>query len=248
MKESVNKKAVWGIPIGAAALAAAALLFFGGDKAPAVSPGETGAPVTEPSVSTPAPTTEPARIESIELAEGLRISDFGPYSGIFMEDGTNDPVSDVMMVLLHNESEQDLQYVTFTAEAEDAVFTFEASNLAAGSSVVLLDQARQAVAPDGLTSADAEHVVFFDAPMELCTELVEVSGMDGALNVRNISDRDIAGDVYVYYKYAAEDIFYGGITFRVVVSEGLKAGELRQVPAGHYSPGLCTIVQVVCDG
>ena len=55
---------------------------------------------------------------------------------------------------------------------------------------------------------------------------------------------DISGDIYIYYKFAATDIFYGGITFRVRVEGGLKAGELRQIPAGHFKPGECRIVQV----
>ena len=55
------------------------------------------------------------------------------------------------------------------------------------------------------------------------------------LNVTNISDEDITGDVVVYYKNASADMLYGGITYRVTISGGIKAGEIRQVVAGHFS-------------
>ena len=47
------------------------------------------------------------------------------------------------------------------------------------------------------------------------------------LNVPNISDEDIPGDVVVYYKHASADMLYGGITYRVTISGGIKAGESR---------------------
>ena len=93
-----------------------------------------------------------------------------------------------------------------------------------------------------------ENVAVFDEPMDLMADTIRISGMDGMLNVENISDRDITGQIYIYYKYASADTFYGGITFRVPVEGGLKAGELRQVPAGHYSPEGCTLVQVTVNG
>ena len=59
--------------------------------------------------------------------------------------------------------------------------------------------------------------------------------LDGAVNVTNISGKDIAGDIVIYYKNSAADLYYGGITYRVRIEGGLKAGEIRQIMASHFS-------------
>jgi hypothetical protein len=64
------------------------------------------------------------------------------------------------------------------------------------------------------------------------------------MNVKNISDSDIEGNIYVYYKYKTQDLFYGGITFRVTVEGGLKAGEIRQLMTSHFNPDTCQVVMV----
>ena len=59
--------------------------------------------------------------------------------------------------------------------------------------------------------------------------------MDGAVNVTNISGEDIEGNIVVYYKNAAKDLYYGGITYRITIEGGLKADEIRQVMTNHAS-------------
>ena len=58
---------------------------------------------------------------------------------------------------------------------------------------------------------------------------------DGMINMTNISGEDITSTITVYYKNAAADIYYGGITYRVQIQGGLKADEIRQVMAKHAS-------------
>lgn len=69
--------------------------------------------------------------------------------------------------------------------------------------------------------------------------------MDGALNLKNRSPNDVAGDIYIYYKYTAAEVLYGGITFRVKIPGGLKAGEMRQATAKHFDPDSCMVLAVV---
>ena len=68
--------------------------------------------------------------------------------------------------------------------------------------------------------------------------------MDGALNVQNVSDAAITGDIYICYKNAASDLYYGGITYRARIEGGLAPGEIRQVMTGHYSTVGSAIVMV----
>lgn len=216
--------------------------------APVSQPRQTTAAATTAQVETkPAQTVrvEVQEFSSINLGYGLEITDVGSYTGIYMEDGSDELVSDVMMIVVQNNGESDLQLGQITVSCGEEQYAFSVTNLRAGSRAVLLEQERKPE-PDGvIVSAVLENPVLFAEPMDLCAGTIEIGGLDGMLNIKNISDADISGDVYVYYKYASSDLYYGGITFRVRVEGGLKAGELRQVPAVHYDTDGCAIVQVV---
>lgn len=180
----------------------------------------------------------------INLGNGLQITDAGRYTGAYMEDGSGEVVSDVMMVVVCNSGEQDIQLANITAVCGDVEYRFSLTNLAAGERAVLLDLDRKESDGGALSSAIVTEIVLFSEPMDRMPDTIEISGLEGMLNVQNISGSDISGDICIYYKYAAQDIYYGGITFRVRIEGGLKAGELRQIPAGHFDPDGCAVVQV----
>lgn len=204
-------------------------------------PVPTGSAQTVPTLTEPA-ATEPQK--TIDLGYGLQITDSGRYTGLYMEDGSNEIVSDVMMVVVENTGEEDIQLAEFTALSGGEEYRFRLTNLAVGERAVLLEQERRASSGAALDSAVLGNAALFPEPMELYEDTIEIGGLEGMLNVQNISDADISGDICIYYKYAAQDIYYGGITFRVRIEGGLKAGELRQIPAGHFSPDGCAVVQV----
>ena len=80
-----------------------------------------------------------------------------------------------------------------------------------------------------------KNVAVFPQEPETWEDRLKIQALDGALNVTNISGKDITGDVVIYYKNASSDILYGGITYRVTIKGGIKAGEIKQVPAAHYT-------------
>ncbi len=180
----------------------------------------------------------------LTVAEGVTIESIAKYTGIYMEDGTDEAVSGVMMLILNNDSDKDLQYAEITLTYEDGTKAeFTVSNLPDGQKVVLLEKNRLQYRTDKPKTAEAKNTVFVDA-FTMHTDTIKVSGLQGMLNVKNISDKDITGDIYVYYKNSATDLLYGGITYRSKVSGGLKVGEIRQITAGHYNPKGSTIVMV----
>lgn len=201
----------------------------------------TGIP-TEPSTEGPEETvTEPVS-RTVNLGYGLELTDSGKYTGLYMEDGSNEVLSDVMMIIVENKGDQDIQLAQISAVCGGEEYSFSLTNLAVGARAVLLEQERKSSAE--LTSAVMDTCALFQEPMSTEGDRIEVSGLDGMVNVKNISGADISGDIYVYYKYAADDIYYGGVTFRVRVEGGLKAGEIRQIPAGHYTAVGSEVVQV----
>lgn len=230
--------------LAAVCIAAVLLRTVPADRTPA-APKQTRP--TTPRQTEPAPQTQPptmpTEVQSIfDLGYGLQITDSGKYTGMYMEDGTNQVLSDVMMLIVQNNGEDDIQLAEITALCGGEEYHFTLTNLAVGERVVLLEQERKPA--EELTAAVLDACAVFAAPMELHEDVIEVVGLDGMMNVKNISDSDISGDIYIYYKYAAQDLFYGGITFRVRVEGGLESGGLRQIQAGHYNPEGCTIVQV----
>lgn len=191
---------------------------------------------------------EITQTDVMDLGKGLRVSKIGKYAGIFLEDGSNAPVSNLLMIILENTSKQDLQLARFSLEYEDFTAEFEATNLPAGESVVLLERNRHAYVEGTPKTSKLATTVFFENKMDLMTDTFRVSGTNGQLVLENISDTDISGDIFVYYKYSAGDLLYGGMTYRARFSGGVDAGEKSAVIATHYDPDSCEIIQITAGG
>ena len=203
---------------------------------------------TEPSAEAAPTEVEAAELQGIVLGDGLQILDMGSYAGMYMEDGTNETVADVMMVILENMGDQDLQLARINIEYSGFTAEFEVTNLPAGEKAVLLEKNRHGAMAEEYENIQIKNLVHFPEPMSLQEDRIRIEGHEGTLNVTNISGEDISGDIYIYYKHSASDLLYGGITFRVAVRGGLKAGQSSQVIAGHYAPDTCRILQVTSEG
>ena len=88
---------------------------------------------------------------------------------------------------------------------------------------------------DGSVLPMISNIAYFQEPLNAMEDDLKIGIVDGAINVTNISGEDIPGAITVYYKNAAADIYYGGITYRIQVQGGLKADEIRQVMTNHAS-------------
>ena len=203
-------------------------------------------PATAPTQQTPqavAPTVDPMEqivFEEVEelhinLGYGLEITDVGKYAGIYMEDGTDDFVTDVLMIVVTNTGEENIQYaeITMTTAAGDAFFTL--STLPAGESVVLLEKNRMVWSDEDYEFATMENTVLFTEELSLQEDKLQIQILDGAINVTNISGEAITGDIVIYYKNAAADLYYGGVTYRVRIEGGMAADEIKQIMASHFS-------------
>lgn len=196
--------------------------------------------------STTNPTVDIAvddEMEHIDLGNRLLITSIGKYAGIYMEDGSDEVVSGMLMLILKNDNEQDLQLARIELEYEDFTAEFEVTNLPAGESVVLLEKNRQKYVDEEYSSASAKNVVFFPEKMSLCQDQLEISVAKGNITVKNLTE-DTMGEIYIYYKNSAVDLLYGGITYRAKVDAGLKPGSVASVMTGHYNPDSSTIVNV----
>lgn len=174
-------------------------------------------------------------VKYISLGSALKLTLVGEYDGVFMEDGSNDEITNALAIVLQNDNYNDLQYAEIYLDYGDFTASFTATNVPSGSSVLLLEKNRTLSKERLPNKYYTENLVFFDEKMSVAEDVFEINGTDGAINIKNISDKDIDGDVVVSYKNYANDMFYGGITYRITVTGGIKAGEMKQAPAGHFS-------------
>ena len=181
------------------------------------------------------------------LDQGLEITQVGSYTGAYVEDGSNDIVSDVLMITVTNTGDKNIQYaeITLTTDIGDASFSM--STLMPGETAVLLEQNRMTASEIGqCTGASASNIALFSETPGLCEDKIEISQLDGALNVTNISGEAISGEIIIYYKNYQSGLYYGGITYRVRISDGMEPGEIRQIMSDHFSTTGSKIVFVTC--
>ena len=188
-----------------------------------------------PTVETEVNQTEEA---SVNLGYGIYVTDIGSYTGMYMEDGSDEILSGILMMVVKNDGAQDIQYAEITMDMGETQANFAITTLPVGESMVVLEKNR--LAWDAETDYSAilpkiENIAYFQDPVSTMEDKFEITIVDGAINVKNISGVDIEGTVMVYYKNAAEDLLYGGITYRVTIEGGLKADEIRQVMTKHAS-------------
>ena len=186
---------------------------------------------------------EPVQIQQsekigVKLGNGLEILDVGGYTGAYVEDGTDEIVSGILMLKVINNGTSTVEYASITMEVNGKTAEFAVSTLKPGATVVLLEKNRM-VYDKNANYLDGElaceNLSVFREPLNLYEDKIAVQVLDGAINVTNISQEDIPGRISIYYKNAAAGVYYGGITYRVTLENGLKAGEIRQMTAKHFS-------------
>ena len=172
------------------------------------------------------------------LDNDLEILDIGSYIGAYVEDGSDEILSGILMIKVRNNGEDAVEYASLTMEIGGQTAEFSISTLKPGATIVLLEKNRMAYDKKADYSAAeirCENLALFSQPLSCHEDQLEIQILDGAINVTNISGEDISGRISIYYKNTADGVYYGGITYRVTLEEGLKAGEIRQMMASHFS-------------
>ena len=173
--------------------------------------------------------------EKMLLGEGIELQALSGYQGPYVEDGTDDIVSDVLAITVRNDGDKTVQYAHIILTQGETAYEFDVSTLPVGASAQLLELSRQPMPDntDGMT-AQVTACAVFDTEPTMCEDVFQIETQDTAITITNNSGSDITGQIYVYYKIAYGDLYMGGITYRVGTA-GLKAGESTTCYAGHFS-------------
>ena len=223
---------------------------------PSVVPTETTTIPTEPDVEYTEPATRPTESatlptepQGVDLGSGIVITDYIRYSGPFLEDRTDEAVSDVLAIRVTNTGEEYIQTMDIVLSDGETKARFSLSTLFPGETVIVPEANRMPFAdvPE-FTKAATESVALFDGHPGMCTDRIAIQCLDGVMNITNISGEDITEDIFVYYKNYIDGVYCGGITYRLRLTGGLKAGEIRQGSAAHFDRENSRIVFVTCGG
>ena len=168
------------------------------------------------------------------LGEGLYLVSLNLYSGPFVEDGSDEEVEGVLAAKIRNLGDETVQYVSVNVETEEGTAVFEGTTILPGTSVTMLEKNRMKYTGKTYSGASINKVIRFVEEPSFCSDKIEVSGSDGQIMVKNISDEDITGKVAVYYKSVTEYGYFGGITYSATINGGISAGDSVIVSARHF--------------
>lgn len=174
-------------------------------------------------------------LTSFSLEGGLEIARFGKYIGVYMEDGSDEFVENVMMILVENNGSQAVQYAKIVLSGPSGDALFELTTLLPGESMVVLEAERKPYSNgDVYTEATLENVALFSEIPSTLADQLQIQPLESGFNITNISGADITGEIAVYFKDVTGDTLYGGITY-VARVQGLAAGEVKQIMSANFT-------------
>lgn len=175
---------------------------------------------------------------------GLEIQKLDPYTGAFVEDGSNAQTQEVAMLLVENKGSYPVEYTQIQVQYGSDSLYFDITALPVGERLVVQERSGKAI-PEGQAES-SKALVVQRADMQMSEEQVQVTDNgDNTLTIRNLTDATIP-TVRVFYKYYMEDegIYVGGIAFTVRITR-LAAGSAVTVQPSHYTSQTSRVVMVL---
>ena len=206
--------------------------------------------VLPPSVDIP-PEKDPETGENMGISfpcqipgYGLTIEKIAPYSGMFVEDGSNVQVKNVAMLLVYNDGDSAVEYAQISVVYGQQTLLFDISALPAGEKLVVQEKTGKPLPEGNADSASA--LVVQRADMQMSQNMIQVTDNgDNTLTIQNLTDEMIP-TARIFYKYYMndEEIFVGGIAFTVRISR-LGAGASVTIQPAHYTSQTSRVVMVL---
>ena len=165
------------------------------------------------------------------------------YEGPMLEEESDEPLVDVLALLVRNTGEQEVRSAQILLKTEDATHRFTATHIPAGSKALLIEKDQTSWSAYRYTACSGRAVLA--AEEGLSAEQVEVKEVGlGELEFTNNTDKTLT-ELCVYHKnfLAGMDICVGGITYRTKLND-LTPGESVRVMMDHYASGYSKIVRV----
>lgn len=147
-----------------------------------------------------------------------------------------------LAVVAENISDTDVEYALLTARTKTETLTFNISAMLSGSTAVLLcNQSVGSNPGESYTSWQIDNKILFEKKPVMNEDKFEISVANGSVSLKNISDKDIESDIYIYYKDKKDDLLNGSITYKIRVA-GAKANSQTFVKAPELNKNNCQII------
>lgn len=213
-----------------------------------IKPGDIGPINPVPGVPVVPPEDLPPSVEIPVLTfpcqvpgHGLTIERIAPYTGMYVEDGTNVQVENVAMLLVKNTGAVPVEYAQIGIQYGEELLVFEISALPVGERVVV--QEKFCKTPPEVEPSSANALVIYREDMAMSNEQISVvDNGDNTLTITNLTGEMIP-TLRVFYKYymEAEGVFVGGIAFTVRLTR-LGAGASITIQPTHYNSTTSRVV------
>lgn len=162
----------------------------------------------------------------------LSVMKIFPYSGAYVEDGTDDEVKDVVAAVLANTTSTDYEYVEFSVMTDKGIHNFTASTVKAFSTMTVLCKNKDKFEKnESMQSFSIDVEAEYAVPVSLAEGILDIYYTDKTISLKNSSDRDL-NNISVFYKQRNDMGYFGGITYKMTVPS-LKAGEITQLNSDH---------------
>lgn len=190
--------------------------------------------------------------QNLDAGFGLEVVSVGPYTGPYMEDASDEPVENVLAIQVKNNGEDSLQYGEITLHGgnnRNKTALFKLSTLEPGQTVMVLEADKKEYKQRiQYTEATSENVAMFQNKPKTYEKQLEIQPLDGGLNVSNISDKDIDGEIIIYFKDCQGDMLMGGITYRGRIPGGIPAGGITQLMSENFTKDNTKVMFITIDG
>lgn len=172
----------------------------------------------------------------IEIKDNVFLTSLYSASAEYPEDASDEYVENVLCAEFTNDSSRTVEYMTAAVTIDGIEYSFAVTTIPPNETVRAFEKERK-IAPEKAqnVSVSGEYLIFFTEEPSVFGETLEFVYQNGTIVVKNISNSDISSDIVVYYKTKTDDIYYGGITYRLRITGGLEAGESFNGYAPHSS-------------
>ena len=175
-----------------------------------------------------------------EINEQLSLTCVGRYTGAYVEDGTDEPVADVVAAIVENTGAERIEYSVIKIPSGEETLYFNISALPVGASVLVME-ANRAAYVEGMEFYAAECLQLAMPSAGQTADFGEnfrLDAKDGVINITNLTDQSFESPVKVFFKTELEfNLFLGGIAYSVTAENGIQAGQTVQILSSHYKSG-----------
>lgn len=168
---------------------------------------------------------------------GLAVESIDIIAGMYVEDGTNEVLNDILTVTFRNDADKSLQYAKLILTVGEEDYVFEISTVPAGASVRAMEMNRKLLVPSkGDVTLTQENIVWFTEEPSMYENALKITPTPNGIVVENISGETLGAPIYVYYKNYDDGVYVGGITYRAGTQNNLAPGETAVFSAQHFDP------------